>query len=362
MFSKKQANLNSVIEHFKKKMCTDRYPNVVGGIIGFIKVLGEGSFGKVFKACYPLKTVYQHVKKKKVLFLFTTSNVRYEPVCYPDALIIAVKVQPIEEENIQFISSNLYEKMISKSSIWCEYAVLKASSLLVKHKICPFFCSYVNIALCEKDHQSFLFMNYQDGSLHDYLQQVKITEELLFSIFVQVLIALYSLYANFEIVHNDLHSGNILYHTIPKEDCLGWEFRWREGKFIVPNEGILFVLSDFGLAARKEVFYNPMLKIKFRSSNFPRVFRKKNMDLLYFLYLFRDVIEESIVLDAFIESTLYVLKVKPNDDITIEDYGNILQRLLDHPLLKTFWLSSKNSSVYCFDLNKRITDELFIEK
>jgi hypothetical protein len=54
-----------------------------------------------------------------------------------------------------------------------------------------------------------------------------------------------------------------------------------------------------------------------------------------------------------------VTKKKPNEEITKKDYGDILQGVLDHPVLKKFWLPKKNSSVPCFDLNKHITDELF---
>lgn len=80
------------------------------------------------------------------------------------------------------------------------------------------------------------------GDLESYLKKSEQlhVENMMFQIFA----GLYTLYSNYGLVHNDLHSGNVLVHKTNKHGS--WRYVVNGKSYILPNEGVLFTLWDFG--------------------------------------------------------------------------------------------------------------------
>lgn len=270
--------MNQMITAFRRKMCLDPRLRVLGGVFGVTQELGSGAYGRVVRACYPLRTVYEYQQKKRVLFFFHRLQKRFLPVCFEDAIVVAVKIQPmVVVGDERYVGKSIHAQLQSGSTFWVEYAVLRMASLLVKKKICPFFIPYVNVAFCAEQQQSFLFMSQADSNLSKYFQQTRgvITEACLLSIMMQVVVALYTLFSKCGVVHGDLHFSNIFYYRVPVELCRGWCFRWQGTDFMIPNCGLLCVIGDFGLASIKDIVMNPEV-----DSN--QVFQRRHGDMFLF--------------------------------------------------------------------------------
>lgn len=66
----------------------------------------------------------------------------------------------------------------------------------------------------------------------------------------QIFLGLVAFQSNLQLVHNDMHWGNALYHTVPAQGW--WHYRIREEDVYVQNCGQLWVLWDFGMVAEPE--------------------------------------------------------------------------------------------------------------
>jgi serine/threonine protein kinase len=345
------AHLDKVVAELKTHMCTNKF-NVMGAAIAVEERLGRGVFGYVVKACYPLKKVYERQQKRRVLFFFRWTVKRYEAVCDKDAIAIAVKIQDMKEGDERFLGMDSYRQLTSGRTIWTEYAVMKFASRLVTRRVCPFFTPYVNIAFCSERRQSLLFMNKEDGDLYHYMSKTPLSERSLFSIVMQVCVAMYALFSQYGIVHSDLHSGNVLFHKIPRSACPGWTFLYRGNtRFTIQNKGIMCVIGDFGLSSMKDVFYSPNLSyIGVRRNDSPKVFYRDRCDILRFLKDMKALFKQSTVIATIMSIAIKIFVAPHNDILKTSDYESFLSEILLHPLLRPYLIPLLNTDTY--DLNK----------
>ncbi len=192
--------------------------------IDLIKLLGQGSFGTVYKTCF---------KNKNDCF--------------------AIK-------ETQF---NLREK---KSNLLWETNLSNSINKLVIDKICPNLPLLIDTRFCDqcklkigyplKEIKTPCFLHITelaDGTLKDFFELYEPSEELQYNLIFQIMSGVHSLQNYLQIVNNDIKSMNILYHKIKKGGY--WNYNIDGIDYFVPNLGFLFIVNDFGVSSIFNPFY-----------------------------------------------------------------------------------------------------------
>lgn len=120
---------------------------------------------------------------------------------------------------------------------------------IVLQKICPHFI--INYKSITKEQEIYFYNEYLDSiTLRDFFKQNKVTRELLFNILFQILVSLYTLKYQYNMIHADLHFNNILISKIPENGH--WEYKLNGKKYYLPNLGYQIYLNDYGLISIKD--------------------------------------------------------------------------------------------------------------
>jgi hypothetical protein len=172
-------------------------------------------------------------------------------------------------------------QMLNRSLAWSEVYFLKLLSKLVTEKICPnlpimysyFTCNKCDIQNPEaKQYYSgsrdciLVITELADGDLKTLLQDYNYTYKQLLSIYFQIYAGIYAMRKYYNIWHQDLHWGNVLFHQIKP----GGYFKYiiDGNSVLVPNYGILAVLWDLGYARIPGIIENDTLsKINAENTN-----------------------------------------------------------------------------------------------
>jgi hypothetical protein len=170
---------------------------------------------------------------------------------------VIVKLIPIEETDL-----NLFKTIAKTTSLdlqhtietlWtipslCEVYLQLLFTELLRNKVSPNFSWSVNWGSCTESpsSSSLVLINEKAnmGSLRNWCSvsdwNVLTWKSALFQIFS----ALWLLQKYFDLTHHDLHWGNVLVQHVPKG---GYFHYCIEGiDYLVPNQGYIFTLSDFG--------------------------------------------------------------------------------------------------------------------
>jgi hypothetical protein len=151
-----------------------------------------------------------------------------------------------------------------------EYEILKKCTNLVNNKITQNLPLIYDLYICDKN--KFIFYNeLATGDFFDWCYY-KHTDEEWESFLFQLWVGYYAMKKHLKIVHNDLRYGNVLYHKINKNGE-NWKYKINKDEYIIPNEGYVFMIWDFGSA---EYITNDYIKYKSES----------NIDLFFFHELY----------------------------------------------------------------------------
>lgn len=183
--------------------------------------------GEVNKGCYPLTCKYP----------------------------IAIKKIPMTYE-IKYIDKPEDPKVLDKYEVFSELFFLKLSSLLVNNDITPNLpllydkysceddCKFTNPELKGKKKCLLVVNELADGDLKYILTKLQPNLETLKIIYFQIYVALYCMRKYFNLYHNDLHYGNVLYRKIKPGGYIKYIIDGQS--IIVPNIGYIMILWDFG--------------------------------------------------------------------------------------------------------------------
>lgn len=202
----------------------------------------ESRIASVFKACIPKSCKYT----------------------------IAVKQVPLKKLDKDYINTNESLPALNKSFIWRELYILKLCKLLIDNGItsnlpymykyflcnkCDFntgnpkvkynlsnsgkSCLYISVELANGDLKNLL-INHRP-----YFNSLEIN-----IIYFQIYVGVYCLQKYFNIEHQDLHWGNVLYKEIPKGGYIKYIIDNEE--IIVPNIGYRMILWDFEFVRIKD--------------------------------------------------------------------------------------------------------------
>ena len=172
---------------------------------------------------------------------------------------VAVKKMPVTHTDLKdwIAHSNL----MTGESTWNEIIVFLLCNSLVLSNICPNLpimysqnwcesCSFENKKIRGPSKRPCLLVTNElaDGDLKMLLKTTKIwNEKLVKNCIFQICAGLYALKKYYNVTHNDLHYGNVLFHKIPAGGY--WRYQINKKQYYLENLGYLFVLWDFGMAS-----------------------------------------------------------------------------------------------------------------
>lgn len=154
------------------------------------------------------------------------------------------------------------------------------------------------------------FTELADGDLHRWLFKYKQTQQSFISLALQLLFACCKL-QRLSYLHNDLHSGNVLYHSIKAYGY--WWYKIRDADYFVKNTGQLWMISDYG-SISSIVLKEPY---DFYSSDFIRILsiiNQKKPNSFFTNNLYPICKKHTFLLDAVLyrfEKNGYVLMDRP---------------------------------------------------
>jgi hypothetical protein len=216
-------------------------PHSLNQKILLLQKIGSPSYyGTIYTACYPImkKTV------QKIHYFFLKKKTQTW-VCNDHSIQIAVKQIPITSKFYHQLKTKNLIDLIHTSKIATEIYILQFCSILVQNKISPNIPLFFDYYFCKDPLNLYLIQELASGDLKQWAQEASYPLHYWISLYLQIFIALYTLQIYGDIIHNDLHWGNILYQVLKPGGK--WVYQLTKKDIIyVHNFGNLFLLCDFG--------------------------------------------------------------------------------------------------------------------
>jgi hypothetical protein len=219
----KKIKTNSVI----KKGCLDKN-NVLDKKFKVQTRIGTDSVdGEVYKGCYSAKCKYK----------------------------IAIKKIPMTYE-IKYVNDPENESVLNHFEVYSELFFLKLSSFLVHNDVVPNLpliydtysceddCKFINPELKGKKKCMLVINELADGDLKYIIKKVKPNIDIIKIMYFQIYVSLYCMRKYFNLYHNDLHYGNVLFRKIKPGGYIKYIIEGID--IVVPNIGYIMILWDFG--------------------------------------------------------------------------------------------------------------------
>jgi hypothetical protein len=134
---------------------------------------------------------------------------------------------------------------------------------IVLQKICPNFVLNYYWRFKQSNGSLFLesFNEYINCCTFDeWLNKNTYTLDIYKNAIFQIMVAIYTLKKYFNMLHTDLHLGNVLVHTVKPGGY--WVYSIDNKKYYVPNLGFVFVINDYGFAWIPDQLYITWHKIE----------------------------------------------------------------------------------------------------
>ena len=213
------------------------------------KRIGRESINaQVFIAC-DKKDNCKYVFKKMPLSYYSVDRL-YRTYCEKN------KISPCLRSflNVNEVYKSHDELKVMIHSNWVEILVLNLCNILIKEKICFNLPRTYEYSFCEKCEYGAQHVNCallvtdlaDEGDLQSWLVKQDRSPTEIFAMMFQVFAGLYALRKYFNIIHNDMHAGNVLVKKIDKKDNSYLKYRIDGRDYYVPNIGYMFIVWDFG--------------------------------------------------------------------------------------------------------------------
>lgn len=225
--------MESIVPHHNDMVCLNEFGNI-NLLDTFQKMEPLGSTGNLYSDNYKLTMQLNGLDIK-----------------------VAVKVIPIDHKE----RLHMYD---TRFPVWRELKSLELVTKLVQQRVIPNLpilyshhicnnCSYNNPQIINKQFKMcvLLINELSDTDLRtwiiDYSNKTPSTDEnnrTWNNIFFQIWVVLYTVQSRYQMVHHDLHWGNLLINYI--EANAYWIYIIEDIKYYVPSMGIMLKLWDFG--------------------------------------------------------------------------------------------------------------------
>jgi hypothetical protein len=148
---------------------------------------------------------------------------------------------------LKLTSEQLYKFFLTPNaftnSLLTEPLVQTLTNQLILQNICP---HYVMNYYWDKNKDLLLFNEFVNhNTFHHWAKQTHSFQEWNNAIF-QIIIGLLSIKRYYNMLHTDLHTGNILVQTVKPGGY--WIYTIDKYKYYLPNLGFVFLINDFGFS------------------------------------------------------------------------------------------------------------------
>jgi hypothetical protein len=140
------------------------------------------------------------------------------------------------------------KKTLDKSSVYTEILICKLVDFLHTKRLSPCLPNFFKYNVCYKTSTTTIVTELAKGDLKNLITEITPSVETMSFIYFEIFAALYVIKTFFNIEHDDLHWGNVLFRETKKDFSKYRKYIIRNTEFFVPLTGITPVLWDFGLS------------------------------------------------------------------------------------------------------------------
>lgn len=140
------------------------------------------------------------------------------------------------------------KKTLDKSLVYTEILICKLVDFLHSKKLSPCLPDFFKYNVCYKTSTATIVSELAKGDLKNLITEVTPPRDIMTFVYFEIFVALYVIKTFFNIEHDDLHWGNVLYRQSKKDFSKYRKYIIRNKAFYVPMTGITPVLWDFGLS------------------------------------------------------------------------------------------------------------------
>jgi len=218
------------------------------------RIGSESSNAKVYIACDDNNNC-KYVLKKMPLDKKSIDSL-YDTYCIDRD----IESEKCNSTNIKLEKVVKYEKdkRVLIHTTWAELYVMNLCKILLDEKITfnlPKTYEYSLCSKCKYDDESdntkcaMLVTEFaNEGDLNTWLKKKHRSPLELFVMFFQIFAGLYVLRKYFNVIHNDLHAGNILVKKVKTSNDSFFKYIIDGKEYYIPNIGYIFIIWDFGYA------------------------------------------------------------------------------------------------------------------
>jgi hypothetical protein len=239
------------------------------------RILSSGIEGIVYKTTFTNKTRYKYKQIRSRVGVFITKALYLKRIA--DKKRISNQMIGADSSSVQklFYSKNAFDK---PSLI--EVISLTLTNQLVFQKICPHF----NINY-DWNYERSTIRLYNEYATHgDFTNWIKgnHSQKVWLNALFQIMVGILAIQRYFNMIHTDLHIGNILVHRVKPGGY--WTYIIDKKKYHVPNLGWVFLLSDFGFS-----WIPNKMSVTWHYTNILKYITKSGKNLYDFITLFKSL-------------------------------------------------------------------------
>lgn len=239
------------------------------------RILSSGVEGKIYKTTFANKTQYKYKQIRSRVGVFITKALYLKRIAEKKMI-----TQEMIDANSSSVQKMFYsDKAFNKPSL-IEVITLTLTNQLVFQKICPHF----NINYDWNYEKSTIRLYNEYATYGDFTKWSRKhhSDKVWLNALFQIMVGLLAMRRYFNMVHTDLHIGNILVHRVKPGGY--WIYIIDKHKYYVPNLGWVFLLSDFGFSwipNKMAVPWHYTARLKYIT--------KSGLDLYDFITLFKSL-------------------------------------------------------------------------
>lgn len=256
------------------------------------RVLSSGIEGIVYKTTFANKTRYKYKSIRSRVGVFVTKALYLKRIA--DKKRITNQMIGADSSSVQKL---FYSKSAFDKPSLIEVITLTLTNQLVFQKICPHF----NINY-DWNYESSTIRLYNEYAIYgDFTNWVKgnHSHEVWLNALFQIMVGLLAMRRYFNMIHTDLHIGNILVHSVQPGGY--WTYIIDNKKYYLPNLGWVFLLSDFGFS-----WIPNKMSVPWDYTNRLKYITKSGQDLYDFITLFKSIHNNKYVPDT-IKTTMKLM-------------------------------------------------------
>jgi len=248
------------------------------------RILSSGIEGIVYKTTFANKTRYKYKSIRSRVGVFVTKALYLKRIA---------DKKRITDQMIEANSSNVKKLVYSKSAFnkpsLIEVISLTLTNQLVFQKICPHF----NINYDWNYERSTIRLYNEYATYGDFTKWAKgnHSQQVWLNALFQIMVGILAIKRYFNMIHTDLHIGNILVHRVKPGGY--WTYIIDNKKYYVQNLGWVFLLSDFGFS-----WIPNKMSVPWHYTDKLKYITKSGQDLYDFITLFKSIYDNKHVPDT----------------------------------------------------------------